>query len=343
MDNKTIKKLIQNYEAAELQEMILAIVGKNPSAQQALLDYCQKKGKKLKSKDYSTVIINQLQHHWDRAREIIDEFNEYGGGPEEEEEIACDELEKMTEILETEEIPWEPRRKMLEEVLDFVRMDNGGFYDMLTDVVDSMCQTKEEKVYLADLLSQGSSPYYGDWASEIYRACGEDGKYLESKKANLSYSRDYLELAGYYEVHRLHPASRTIWGMGHRPGALFHQTVIRPVSQGDSGAVLEGDGDLCEDGKGAELCPCSRRAERDSPDYEEQSVDRRMEDQVSGFSGGASQEEAAAGAVGGLSGIDYFKAPKKERDVIKWQRDEALDCQWTMVTMYSEYPSSLPG
>ena len=78
MDNKTIKKLIQNYETAELQEMILAIVSKNPSAQQALLDYCQKKGKTLKSEDYATVIINQLEHHWNRASEIIDEFNEYG-------------------------------------------------------------------------------------------------------------------------------------------------------------------------------------------------------------------------------------------------------------------------
>ena len=80
--------------------------------------------------------------------------------------------------------------------------------------------------------------------------------------------------------HGLHSASRAIWGMGHRPGALFHQTVVRPVSQGDSGAVLERDGVLCEAGKGDELCPGSGRAERDSPDYEEQSVDRRMEDQV---------------------------------------------------------------
>ena len=201
MDNKTIKKLIQNYETAELQELILAIVSKNPSAQQALLKYCQKKGKTLKPEDYATVIINQLENHWTRASEIIDEFNEYGGGPEEEEEIACDELEKMTELLETEEIPWEPRKELLEEVLDFIRMDNSGFSDMLTDVVRSMCRTKEEKIYLADLLSQ-SKGYYGNWASEIYRACGEDKKYLESKKANLHYSWDYLELARYYEKHR---------------------------------------------------------------------------------------------------------------------------------------------
>lgn len=201
MDNKTIKKLIQNYETAELQELILAIVSKNPSAQQALLKYCQKKEKTLKPEDYATVIINRLENHWTRASEIIDEFNEYGGGPEEEEEIACDELEKMMELLETEEIPWEPRKELLEEVLDFIRMDNSGFSDMLTDVVRSMCRTKEEKIYLADLLSQ-SKGYYGNWASEIYRACGEDKKYLESKKANLRYSWDYLELARYYEKHR---------------------------------------------------------------------------------------------------------------------------------------------
>ena len=202
MDNKTIKKLIQNYETAELQELILAIVSKNPSAQQALLKYCQKKGKTLKPEDYATVIINQLENHWTRASEIIDEFNEYGGGPEEEEEIACDELEKMMELLETEEIPWEPRKELLEEVLDFVGRDNSGLSDMLTDVADSLCRTKEEKVYLADWLSQGSSSCYGNWASEIYRACGEDKKYLESKKANLHYSWDYLELARYYEKHR---------------------------------------------------------------------------------------------------------------------------------------------
>ncbi len=76
MDSKTIKKMIQNFDSAGLQELILAITSKNPAAQQALLDYCQKKGKALKTEDYSTVILNQLEHHWTRASEIIDELNE---------------------------------------------------------------------------------------------------------------------------------------------------------------------------------------------------------------------------------------------------------------------------
>ncbi len=40
MDNKTIKELIQNYASVELQELTLAIVSKNSSAQQVLPDYC---------------------------------------------------------------------------------------------------------------------------------------------------------------------------------------------------------------------------------------------------------------------------------------------------------------
>ena len=139
MDNKTIKNLLQNYDKAELQKLLIAILSKNSAAQQVLLDYCRKNGKPLKQEDYSAIILNQLENHWTRASEIIDEFNEYGGGPEEEEEIACDELEKMTELLETEEIPWEPRKELLEEGLDFIRMDNSGFSDMLTDLADAMC------------------------------------------------------------------------------------------------------------------------------------------------------------------------------------------------------------
>lgn len=57
---------------------------------------------------------------------------------------------------------------------------------------------------------------------------------------------------------------------------------------------MEGDGVLRESGKGSELCSGVRRAERDSPDYEEQSVDKQMEDQVSGVFGGTPQESAAA-------------------------------------------------
>ena len=66
---------------------------------------------------------------------------------------------------------------------------------------------------------------------------------------------------------------------------------------------MERDSILCKDVKGSELCPGRQRAERNPPDHEEQYVDRRMEGQVPGLSGGAPQEEAAAEATGEVQGI----------------------------------------
>ncbi len=42
----------------------------------------------MDNKTIKKPIQNYLEHHWTRAGEIIDEFNEYGEGPEEEEELA---------------------------------------------------------------------------------------------------------------------------------------------------------------------------------------------------------------------------------------------------------------
>lgn len=46
------------------------------------------------------IVEEQINNCWQVASEIIEEFDMYGGGPEEEENRACEELEKMQELLE---------------------------------------------------------------------------------------------------------------------------------------------------------------------------------------------------------------------------------------------------
>ena len=41
------------------------------------------------------IVEEQINNCWQVASEIIEEFDMYGGGPEEEENRACEELEKM--------------------------------------------------------------------------------------------------------------------------------------------------------------------------------------------------------------------------------------------------------
>lgn len=58
----------------------------------------------------------------------------YGGGPESDEDEVCDMLEKMTVLLEDNEISWIVRKEILDEMLGFVAIDNSGFGDYLMDI-----------------------------------------------------------------------------------------------------------------------------------------------------------------------------------------------------------------
>ena len=44
------------------------------------------------------IVEEQINDCWQVASEIIEEFDMYGGGPEEEENRACEKLEKMQEL-----------------------------------------------------------------------------------------------------------------------------------------------------------------------------------------------------------------------------------------------------
>lgn len=51
----------------------------------------------------------------------------YGGGPEEEENRACEELEKMQELFEDHNLPWQFKKRIFWEIMSFVMHDNSGF------------------------------------------------------------------------------------------------------------------------------------------------------------------------------------------------------------------------
>lgn len=201
MDKKTVNTLVGKFNQEQLKDLIYYMVSRSEQAQQALLDYCQKKEADMKSENHDLIIESQLRQHWRKASEIIEQFDMYGGGPEDDEDEAYDELGIMDTLFQNNKVSWDVRKEILDEMLDFVASDNSGFTDSLMDVALLMCLTKEEKLYLADCLSHNGNSYYRGLAANIYLENGEDQKFLDNKKANLLYSSDYLELADYYKKH----------------------------------------------------------------------------------------------------------------------------------------------
>ena len=76
MNIDTVEKLLANQDKKELFKIISKLSDYSEEAEEWLLDYCSKKGRKS---DSSLIAEKQIQHYWSVAKGIIEEANFYGG------------------------------------------------------------------------------------------------------------------------------------------------------------------------------------------------------------------------------------------------------------------------
>lgn len=243
MDKKTITRLIGKFNKNQLLELIFYMVSENDSAGEAVLDYCQKRDSELETDNHTFIIEKKVNQHWKKAAQIIEEFDMYGGGSEMDEDDACYELEAMAKLIEGNEVSWSVRKEILDQMLQFVASDNSGFTDYLMDIAVVMCTNKQENLYLADFLVENANTYYRGVASGIYLEYGEDQKFIESKRANLQYGSDYLELASYYRKHNDEQTALKIVleGLNKLDGRLdeIYEYLFQYYSKSNNEAALE--------------------------------------------------------------------------------------------------------
>lgn len=148
MDKKTVEEMLKFASRDDLLEMITKLTTCGCKNEQYVLDWCRKNNSRCKNQ----AIGMELRNIWDTAQEIISEFNQYGGGSESDEEEAVDALWQMDKIVKENEISWDIRVAILNEILAEFYEGNSGFDDLLIDVAESFCKEKEEMRYLADAL-----------------------------------------------------------------------------------------------------------------------------------------------------------------------------------------------
>ncbi|MDO4765373.1 MAG: hypothetical protein Q4A29_04895 [Eubacteriales bacterium] len=199
MDKATIKNLIEKLNHDERMDLIMRMASLSETAQNVLLDFCMQNEKNKKSANYILIVEQRLMQYWREAESIIAEFDCYGGGCEGEEEIAYDLLEQMIELIENNTLPWPVRKSLLDDIIDWIYSDNSGFSDYLIDLIFLLCVKKQEKKYMADLLSKARNSYYKDMAANTYLEIGEDEKFLQIREENLEYASDFVQLAKYYQ------------------------------------------------------------------------------------------------------------------------------------------------
>lgn len=192
MDNNTIAKFLKDVSQEELIKIINRLVSFDTDSEEWLLNYCKQKGN---DSNKSLIVKKQIQHYWNEAEEIIREANQYGGTYNEDDAYSA--LSMIDNLCNEKKTDWKFRQPIVDEMLEQFYIGNSGFDDALVDSCMVLCQSKDEKLYLAAALSKGGD-YYAGVAAKMFLDYGEEDEYLRVRQDNLHYGSDYIELANYY-------------------------------------------------------------------------------------------------------------------------------------------------
>ncbi len=199
----SLDKKLQSLESKGLYNLVQNLMEKNPENYRLVLEWFKKKEKCLKDADAKKeeVFINDelLMEYWGNARSIISEFNEYGGGPEDEEEEAYDWLDKISELIKEGNISTDAKFGFLDDAFEEYNVGNSGFEDGLMEVFFDICKSKEEWIYLVKKLEKEPSEWRRDLIMKIQKEhLRDDDAYLKIRMKDLKYGMDYWDLAEFY-------------------------------------------------------------------------------------------------------------------------------------------------
>lgn len=194
---------LRSLNTSEFYDLVSTLLIKKPELYQLVLEWFKEKQEytpeTMTDNDIVSLNDNLLFEYWEDARSIISEFNELGGGPEDDEEEAFGYLEKISDLIKEGDLSTAAKLEFLDEAFEEYNVNNSGFEDGLMHIFFEICQTKEEWEYLVKKLDE----YPSDWRKELIMRIQkehlqDDAAYLQERMQILSYGMDYWDLVKFY-------------------------------------------------------------------------------------------------------------------------------------------------
>lgn len=194
---------LRYLNTSDFYDLVSTLLIKKPELHQLILEWFNEKHESVPETitDNDIVSINDglLFEYWEDARSIISEFNELGGGPEDDEEEAFSYLEKISELINEGGLSTAAKLEFLDEAFEEYNIHNSGFEDGLMDIFFEICQTKEEWEYLVNKLDEHPSKWRKERIMNIQREyLHDDDAYLQERIQVLISGMDYWDLVTFY-------------------------------------------------------------------------------------------------------------------------------------------------
>lgn len=192
----SLQDLCKELEKEELIELVKHLADQYMDIDMAVMEwYVLQKG----TEKQNPLSDKLLWEYWERAEEIISNFNDYGGGPEDLEYEAYEYLEKITSLLSQYSIPTEEKRILINRLFTQYAIGNSGFDDVLMDTIYELCESDSDWKHVITLLQKEPDDWNQTLIMRIYKDQLQDGEaYLQLRLQSLKYGMDYWDLAAYY-------------------------------------------------------------------------------------------------------------------------------------------------
>lgn len=168
-NHRSLEDKIKSLEKPQLQELIYELIRKSRDCKKLIFMWLG---------DTEKVNEELIQEYWQYAEEIISEFNELGGGPEEKWEEAYEWLEEISQLLKTGSLSSDTRQYFIDDAIIEYQKGNSGFEDELKKLFFEACKFDEDWEFLIHRLKEKPSERDLQLIEEIY------GKHLSKKNTS---------------------------------------------------------------------------------------------------------------------------------------------------------------
>ena len=187
---------LTNLSKEDLIKIILGLTRKNKSVKINLLEMLEEYPG-CSDKDF--IHPQKYDEYWGEIDPILDEFNEYGGGPEEGEEIVYINLDKIVSLFEENRLPHDTKTEFIDNLFHYYDWDNSGLEDALMDAVFDVANSESDWKYVIEKLRKNESDWRKSLIMQIYRDhLHDEESYLREREAKLRYGMDYHDLSQFW-------------------------------------------------------------------------------------------------------------------------------------------------
>ena len=214
-----LNDLLEAAKPETVKNLVVHLSNFSPEMRRECFDYLKQHVKLTTEQEISSEGEIVMALWWELYPDLED-MDTYGGGDENTEYHVVGLIDDIQEKLAGKKVVEETRRKLLEEVIPFIKSGNAGLDDPLYDLAYATCYGDEDWGSLAAALEAMNKDWPTDHARRIYRKLGDREKYLELRRKKLVYGMDYYDLVTFY------------WDEGNREEALAVAEEGRKKGQG---------------------------------------------------------------------------------------------------------------